>query len=53
MCAPIVFFDIAGPDGERLREFYAGVFGWSIDANSMIAASSTGGLRGAIPTRPC
>jgi predicted enzyme related to lactoylglutathione lyase len=26
---PIVFFDIAGPDGAGLKNFYAGVFGWS------------------------
>ena len=30
--APIVFFDIAGPDAAKLKEFYAGNFGWDIDA---------------------
>ena len=34
--APIVFFDIAGPDAAKLREFYAGNFGWNIDAANMI-----------------
>jgi predicted enzyme related to lactoylglutathione lyase len=34
--APIVFFDIAGPDAAKLKEFYAGNFGWNIDAASMI-----------------
>ena len=29
--APIVFFDIAGPDANKLREFYAQNFGWAID----------------------
>ncbi|HVY02385.1 MAG TPA: VOC family protein [Caulobacterales bacterium] len=30
MPAPLVFFDIAGPDMEGLAEFYAAVFGWDI-----------------------
>jgi len=30
--APIVFFDIAGPDRTKLSAFYAGVFGWTINA---------------------
>jgi len=41
--APIVFFDIAGPDAAKLREFYAGNFGWSIDANNLIKAGSLDG----------
>ena len=28
MMAPVVFFDIAGPDAGRLRQFYGEVFGW-------------------------
>jgi uncharacterized protein len=28
MTAPIVFFDIAGPDAGRLSEFYQAIFGW-------------------------
>lgn len=28
--APIVFFDIAGPDGARLQRFYADLFGWNV-----------------------
>ncbi len=30
--APIVFFDIAGPDAAKLKAFYAANFGWTIDA---------------------
>ncbi len=30
--APIVFFDIAGPDAAKLKQFYAANFGWDIDA---------------------
>ncbi len=30
MPAPIVFFDIAGPDAAALNAFYADVFGWTM-----------------------
>ena len=34
--APIVFFDIAGPDASKLRDFYAGNFGWEIGGDNLI-----------------
>jgi predicted enzyme related to lactoylglutathione lyase len=34
--APIVFFDIAGPDSAKLRMFYSSIFGWQIDATGGI-----------------
>ncbi len=34
--APIVFFDIAGPDAAKLKDFYAGNFGWEIAKSNMI-----------------
>ncbi|HVT59341.1 MAG TPA: VOC family protein [Thermoanaerobaculia bacterium] len=34
--APIVFFDIAGPDAAKLRDFYASNFGWDIAPSNMI-----------------
>ena len=34
--APIVFFDIAGPDAAKLKDFYAGNFGWDIAKSNMI-----------------
>jgi len=34
--APIVFFDIAGPDAARLKDFYASNFGWDIAPSNMI-----------------
>ncbi len=52
MRAPIVYFEIAGPDGAKLREFYESMFDWSIDDNLTIAAASTGGLRGGIRQDP-
>jgi predicted enzyme related to lactoylglutathione lyase len=41
--APIVFFDIAGPDAAQLKDFYAGNFGWGIDAGNAIAAPNLNG----------
>jgi hypothetical protein len=41
--APIVFFDIAGPDAAALKNFYTGNFGWSIDGANGI---TTPGLKG-------
>ena len=42
MAAPIVFFDIAGPDSASLTRFYAELFGWEIgsDGNFSTAVAS-------------
>jgi predicted enzyme related to lactoylglutathione lyase len=50
--APIVYFEIAGPETQALKTFYATVFAWEIDANATIAASSTGGVRGGLRQDP-
>lgn len=31
---PVVHFEIVGKDPGQLRDFYSGVFSWSIDANN-------------------
>ncbi len=31
---PVVHFEVVGKDGEKLQSFYAGLFGWQIDANN-------------------
>jgi predicted enzyme related to lactoylglutathione lyase len=49
MPAPIVFFDIAGPDAAKLRSFYAAIFGWSIDDQNAI---KTGALDGTLRQDP-
>ena len=33
MGQPVVHFEIVGKDGETLRSYYAGLFGWAIEAN--------------------
>ena len=40
--APIVFFDIAGPDVAQLHTFYAKIFNWSIDTRHAIDRASAG-----------
>lgn len=42
MPAPIVFFDIAGPDAAKLKDFYANVFGWEIGAMGNVTATTSG-----------
>jgi predicted enzyme related to lactoylglutathione lyase len=42
MPAPIVFFDIAGPDSAKLKDFYSKVFGWEIAANNNVTVPTTG-----------
>lgn len=49
MPAPIVFFDIAGPDATQLKDFYSGVFGWGIDDKNAI---KTGALDGTLRQDP-
>jgi uncharacterized protein len=34
MGQPVVHFEVLGSDGERLRNYYADLFGWAIDANN-------------------
>jgi predicted enzyme related to lactoylglutathione lyase len=41
--APIVFFDIAGPDAAQLKAFYTTNFGWSIDAMNMVMTPALAG----------
>ena len=41
--APIVFFDIAGPDAAKLRAFYAANFGWSISEQNAIKTPNLDG----------
>lgn len=50
--APIVYFDIAGPDQQKMRTFYAEAFGWKISDKGEIAAESTGGTPGLIRKDP-
>src|SRR5262245_66236331 len=34
MGRPVVHFEVMGKDGEKLRGFYAELFGWAIDADN-------------------
>ncbi|HEY2069429.1 MAG TPA: hypothetical protein VGG48_07740 [Rhizomicrobium sp.] len=47
--APIVFFDIAGPDAAKLKSFYSGIFHWNIDGKNAI---DTGALKGTLRQDP-
>jgi predicted enzyme related to lactoylglutathione lyase len=34
MGQPVVHFEVVGKDGEKLRRYYADLFGWEIDADN-------------------
>jgi uncharacterized protein len=34
MGQPVVHFEVMGKDGDALRSFYSGMFGWKIDADN-------------------
>lgn len=34
MGQPVVHFEVVGPDGEKLRNYYKAMFGWEADANN-------------------
>ena len=34
MANPVVHFEVAGKDAAALQQFYASLFGWTIDANN-------------------
>ena len=50
--APIVFFDIAGPDAAKLNRFYAEVFGWGIGPTGTFETTVTAPLGAAIRQDP-
>lgn len=50
--APLVFFDIAGPQKARLQDFYGHVFGWKIGPAGAIGPENTGGLAGSLRQDP-
>ena len=50
--APIVFFDIAGPQSQQLIYFYSEIFGWSISQDGLFTAPVTVPLSSAIRKDP-
>jgi predicted enzyme related to lactoylglutathione lyase len=52
MPAPIVFFDIAGPDLKAQAGFYSEVFGWQIGPDSRFTVSAAASLPGALRQDP-
>lgn len=52
MSNPVVHFEIQGKDGAKLQEYYAGLFGWKINADNPVnyglVAAGNGGIGGGI-----
>lgn len=52
MGAPIVFFDLAGPDAKALGRFYASVFGWDVGEGGGFAVQVNAPLHATIRQDP-
>lgn len=59
MSHPVVWFEVLGEDGAKLRAFYAELFAWKIDANNpmkygLVEATGGRGIPGGVgePTAP-
>lgn len=50
MAAPIVFFDIAGPDAAAQGRFYANVLGWDVAPDGAVSVEARAPLRGTLRT---
>ena len=50
MAAPIVFFDIAGPDSAAQAAFYSGVFGWDVGPGGAVEVETRAPLQGTLRT---
>lgn len=51
MAHPVVHFEIAGPDGERLVGFYRDLFGWDIQGSGpdyWLVKAAEGGIGGGV-----
>ena len=52
MAAPIVFFDIAGPDLAAQRDFYAKVFDWTPTPDGRVTVPASAALMGTLRADP-
>lgn len=52
MAHPIVFFDIAGPDDEALKNFYTAVFEWGSDQTGRFSVPVAAPIQAAIRKDP-
>lgn len=52
MAQPIVFFDIAAPDDDALKSFYAAVFGWNPDQTGQFGVPVVTPMQAAIRKDP-
>jgi predicted enzyme related to lactoylglutathione lyase len=56
MAHPVAWFEVSGPDGKGLQQFYAEAFGWDIDAsnemNYGMVSAAAGGIPGGVGPSP-
>jgi len=49
MANPVAWFEVTGPDAGALQSFYAGLFGWQIDASNEMNYGMVDAQEGGIP----
>jgi hypothetical protein len=57
MSNPVVWFEVLGNDGEALRRFYGGLFGWTFDVEAptgygVVAPKDGRGIPGGVAAAP-
>ncbi len=56
MADKVVWYEIMGPDGDKLQAFYSDLFGWKFDTESMpgygMTSEADTGLGGGVGTHP-
>lgn len=52
MPAPLVFFDIAGPDDDALRAFYNEIFDWTFDEAGQVVVNVASPIDAAVRKDP-
>jgi predicted enzyme related to lactoylglutathione lyase len=56
MGQPVVHFEIMGKDGDRLRQYYSSLFGWSFDTNNPmdygVVPPEVAGIGGGVGSSP-
>ena len=51
MAHPVMWFEVLGSDGNTLRQFYGGLFGWRFGANDPIESGEFARGRAASASR--
>ena len=56
MAQPVIHFEVVGPDGKALQDYYSSLFDWKIDSNNPVnygmVEPAEGGIAGGVSASP-